>query len=68
MLYSTNRTNFIAWLPLRLEILDNMYIVIVCFPVWDVINFEINLAFPVKPFSCMTKKVETTWEWKEFLR
>ena len=29
MLYSTNSPNFIAWLPLLLEILGNMCIVIV---------------------------------------
>ena len=27
------------------------------FPVDDVLNFEINLSFLVKPFSCMKKKV-----------
>ena len=30
MLYSINSPNFIAWLPLLLEILDNMCIAIVC--------------------------------------
>ena len=30
MLYSINWPNFIAWLPLLLEILDNMCIAIVC--------------------------------------
>ena len=30
MLYSINWPNFIAWLPLLLEILGNMCIVIVC--------------------------------------
>ena len=30
MLYSINWPNFIAWLPLLLEILGNMYIAIVC--------------------------------------
>ena len=30
MLYSIKRPNFIAWLPLLLEILDNMCIAIVC--------------------------------------
>ena len=32
----------IVWLPLFLEMLGNMCIVIICFPVGDVINFEIN--------------------------
>ena len=27
-----------------------MFIVIVCWPGWDVINFEINLVFLIKPF------------------
>ena len=30
ILYSINRPNFIAWLPLLLDILDNMCIAIVC--------------------------------------
>ena len=32
-----------------------MCIVLICFPVYDVINFEINLGFLIKPFS-YTKK------------
>ena len=32
-----------------------MCIVIVCYPVYDVINFEIKLSFLIKPFSYMTK-------------
>ena len=40
-----NITNGIAWLPLLLEILDNMCIVIIWFPVGDVINFEINPSY-----------------------
>ena len=31
---------------------------IACFPGCDVINFEINLSFFVKPFLYMTKKLE----------
>ena len=34
--------NFIPWFPLLLKILWNMCIVIICCPVCDVINFEIN--------------------------
>ena len=30
--------------------------VIICFPVYDVINFEINFVFLIKPFCYMTKK------------
>ena len=54
-----NWPNFIVWMLLFLEILGNMYIVIICFPVRDVINFEINLGFLNKPFFYMTKKVGT---------
>ena len=56
MLYSINWQNFIfCWLPLNLEILGNMYIVIVCFQSCDVINFEINPIFLIKPFSYLAK-------------
>ena len=37
--------------------LGNMCIVIICFPVYDVINFETGLTFLIKPFSNMTKKL-----------
>ena len=56
MLYSINWPNFNAWLPFFFEILVNMCIVIVCEPSRDVINFEINLIFLIKPFSYMTNK------------
>ena len=39
-----------------------MCIVIICFLVSDVINFEINLSFLIKPFFYMTKKVKTKIE------
>ena len=55
MLRSINWSNIIAWLPLLLEILVNMCIRIVCYPGCDVINFEINLIFPIKPFFDMTE-------------
>ena len=32
-----------------------MYIVIICRPVYDVINFEINNSFLIKQFFCITK-------------
>ena len=35
--------------------LGNMCIVIIYFPDWDVINFEINLIFLIKTFFCMAK-------------
>ena len=47
ILYSINWPNFIAWLPLLLEILVNMCIAIVCKPGCDVIDFEIDLIFRV---------------------
>ena len=45
-----------GWLPLLCEILGNMFIVIVCWPGWDVINFEINLVFLIKPFFLHDQK------------
>ena len=56
MLHTFNLPNFIIWMPLLLEILGSMCIVIVCLPDCDVINFEINLIFLIKPFFYMTKK------------
>ena len=49
--------NFIAGLPLLLKISGNMCIVMICSSVFDLVNFEINLSFPIKPFYCMTKKI-----------
>ena len=43
-------SNFIVLLPLFCGILGNMFIVIVCFTGFNVINFEINLIFLIKPF------------------
>ena len=45
MLCSINCPYLISWLLLPLEILGNMCIGIICCPVCDVINFEINLSF-----------------------
>ena len=56
MLYSINQPNFMAWLPLLLEILGNMCIAIVCYPGCDVMDFEINLIILIKPFFYMRKK------------
>ena len=75
-LYSLNWPNFIAWLPLLLEILVNMCIAIVCQPGCDVTNFEIKLILLIKPFFYMTKNSKRnfkknqkiSWERKEFLR
>ena len=55
--------NVIVWLSFLLEILGNMRIVIIIFPIDDIINFEIKLSFLFKPFFM-------TWislEWKELL-
>ena len=40
-----------------------MCIVIVCYPVCDVMNFEINRDFPIKPFSYLTKNSEQKLKW-----
>ena len=52
---SINWSNFFV----RLSSLGKICIVIVCFPVCDVISFQINLSFIVEPFSCMSKKFKT---------
>ena len=46
----------LVWLPLILEVMGDIYIVIICFLVYDVINFEINFSFLIKPFYYRTKK------------
>ena len=56
LLYSIKWPNIVACLPLLPTILNNICIVITCCPVWDVINFEINLSFLLKPFFSVTKK------------
>ena len=50
MLCSINWPNFIVSFSLLLEILGNMCVVIICCSVFDVINFEINHSFLIKPF------------------
>ena len=42
-------------LPLLLEMLGNMCIVIIFYPVCDFINFKIYLSFLINPFSYMNK-------------
>ena len=44
MLCSVNWTNFFVLLSLFLEISDNMCVAIVCYPVCDIINFEIYVS------------------------
>ena len=53
MLNSINWPNFIPWLPLLLRILGNICIAIVCYPGYDVMDFEINLIFLIEPFSLL---------------
>ena len=62
MLYSINWPNS---LPLLLEILVNMCIAIVYEPGCDIIDFEINLIFLIKPFSYMTKKSRQKFKYLE---
>ena len=59
LLCSINWPNFIVWLPLLCEILGNMCIAIVCKPGCDVMNFEVNLIFLIKPFFLHNQKVVT---------
>ena len=65
MSYSINWTNFVVWLPLILEILGNVYIAIVCFPGYDIINFEIIFIFLIKPFSYMQKNWRQKFKYLE---
>ena len=51
MLYSVNSTNFVVCWPFVLEILSNVCMVIICLPVCEVINFEINVSILIKLFS-----------------
>ena len=64
MLYSINWPNVIVYLPL-FEILGNMCIAILSFPIYDVIKFEINLIFLIKPFLYMTKKSRQKFKYHE---
>ena len=54
----TNWPHFIGWLPLLLEILGNICVVIICFPIYDVKDSEIKLSFLIKLFSKMAKKID----------
>ena len=54
MLQSIRLPSSIVWLPLRIQILEDIRIVIICGPVCDVMNFEINLGF-LKSFLHVTK-------------
>ena len=43
---------------LLLDVLDNICIITICCPACDVIYFEFNCSFLIKPFSYITKKSE----------
>ena len=72
LLYSINWPNFIVWLSLPCEILDNMCIATVCKPDCDVMNSEAYFTSLIKPFFLHDQKVVTktkiSWEQKELLR
>ena len=65
MLHSINWLNFIAWLPLIFEICDNVYIAVavVCFPVFDLINFRIYFSFLNKALSYVSKETEQKFKY-----
>ena len=65
MLHSINWPNFIVWLLLLFEILDNMCIKIVCSPGCNVIRIKINLIFLIQPFPYMTKKSRQEFKYLE---
>ena len=52
-----NWPNFILWLPLLFWNIGSICIVITCCAVCDVINFEINISFLIKPFFLLSKKL-----------
>ena len=56
ILYYVDCPTFIVSLLLLLEILGNMCIVVICFPDCDVITFDTNLIFSIKPSFYMPKK------------
>ena len=70
MLYSINWANLIVWLPLILEISGNLCILIVCYPVCDVVNFKIIFAFLLTRFPDQQSraKIEIPQKRKELLR
>ena len=66
MLHSFDWPNFTVWLPLILEMLDNMRITIV----WN-LKFEINLTFLIKPLclnlNILRRKIAFEVKYKAFL-
>ena len=61
----TNQISLSGWLSLLIKISGNMWIVIVCYPVYYVMNFETYLRFLVKVFSYMTKNSEQNFSEKQ---
>ena len=55
-----------VWLPLFHVTCWNIVIILVCFPVCDVINFETDFSFLIKLFFYMTKKPGQNWNKKSF--
>ena len=58
----TGQISLSGWLPLLHEILDNMCIAIICFPVCDM-NFELTLAFLPTCFPKRSKKSEQKFKY-----
>ena len=50
MFFSIILVNCIVWFSLLRELLGNMYTAIFCFQSYDIINFEIDFVFLIKPF------------------
>ena len=57
---------FIVWLLLLHKILDNMYVVIVCLPRCEVLNFEMNLIFLINMNKKSRQKYEDLQNKKSF--
>ena len=57
-LYSINWPNLIFWLLPFLYILGNLFVEIICFPAFDVINFKINFSFLIKPFIYIISNIQ----------
>ena len=62
-LYSINWSNLFVWLPLLLEMLCIMCII--CFPVYDVIIFKINLSLSSSRFPTWPKKSGQKLEYRK---
>ena len=65
ILYSINWTHFIVWFHLLFEILSSIFIANIYFLDLDVIKFEFNLLFVIKPFFYMTKNLQRKFEYLE---